>query len=101
LGLAAAGGALLGLAAGIPFAPAFTGAALARPDAPAAAVGLVNGSASVVALVGAPLLGLTFSLPGDGRIGFAAVTVLWLVALALLPSRRDLGVRSVPEPRSG
>ena len=29
LGLAAAGGALLGLAAGIPFAPAFTGAALA------------------------------------------------------------------------
>jgi len=101
LGLAAAGGALLGLAAGIPFAPAFTGAALARPDAPAAAVGLVNGSASVVALVGAPLLGLTFSLPGDGRIGFAALTVLWLVALALLPSRRDLGVRSAPEPRSG
>jgi len=101
LGLAAAGGALLGLAAGIPFAPAFTGAALVRPDAPAAAVGLVNGSASVVALVVTPLLGLTFSLPGDGRIGFAVVAGLWLVALALLPSRRDLGVRSVPEPRSG
>ena len=101
LGLAAAGGALLGLAAGIPFSPAFTGAALARPDAPAAAVGLVNGSASVVALVGTPLLGLTFALPGDGRIGFAVVAALWLVALALLPSRRDLGVRSVPEPRSG
>jgi MFS transporter, NNP family, nitrate/nitrite transporter len=101
LGLAAAGGALLGLAAGIPFAPAFTGAALARPDAPAAAVGLVNGSASVVALVGTPLLGLTFSLAGDGRVGFAAVAALWLVALALLPSRRDLGVSSVPEPHSG
>jgi MFS family permease len=99
LALAAVGGALLGLAAGIPFSPAFTGAALVRPDAPAAAVGLVNGSASVVALVLTPLLGLTFSLPGDGRIGFAVLAALWLVALALLPSRSDLGVRSAPEPR--
>ena len=97
LWLAGLGGALLGLAAGIPFAPAFTGAALARPDAPAAAVGMVNGAASVVALVGTPLVGLTFSLPGDGRAGFAAVMVLWLVALALLPSRRDLGVRPARE----
>jgi MFS transporter, NNP family, nitrate/nitrite transporter len=101
LWLAGLGGALLGLAAGIPFAPAFTGAALARPDAPAAAVGMVNGAASVVALAGTPLVGLTFSVPGDGRVGFAVVTVLWLVALALLPSRRDLGVRSAPGSRSG
>lgn len=91
--LAALGGVLLGLAAGIPFAPSFTGAALTRPDAPAAAVGLVNGAASVVAFGGTPLLGLTFSLPGDGRIGFAVVAALWIVALVLLPSRRDLGVR--------
>jgi len=48
LWLAGAGAVLLGLAAGIPFAPAFTGAALARPDAPAASVGLVNGAAAVV-----------------------------------------------------
>lgn len=101
LWLAAVGGALLGLAAGIPFSPAFTGAALARPDAPAAAVGLVNGAASVVVLVGTPLLGLAFSLPGDGRLGFAAVTALWLAALGLLPSSSDLGVRPAPEPRSG
>jgi MFS family permease len=91
--LAAFGAALLGLAAGIPFAPAFTGAALVRPDAPAAAVGFVNGAASVVVLAGAPLLGVTFSLPGDGRIGFAVVAALWVVALALLPPSRDLGVR--------
>lgn len=101
LWLAGLGGVLLGLAAGIPFAPAFTGAALARPDAPAAAVGMVNGAASVVVLAGTPLLGLTFSLPGDGRVGFAVVAALWLVALALLPSRRDLGVRSAPGSRSG
>jgi MFS family permease len=93
LGIAIAGALLIGLAAGIPFAPAFTGAALARPDAPAAAVGMVNGAASLLAIAGTPLLGLTFSLPGDGRIGFAAVAVLWLVALALLPSRHDLAVR--------
>ncbi len=92
LWLAGAGGVLLGLAAGIPFAPAFTGAALARPDAPAASVGLVNGAAAVVALAGTALLGLSFSLPGDGRIGFAVVAVLWLVALALLPPDRDLAV---------
>jgi MFS family permease len=93
LGVAVLGAVLIGLAAGIPFAPAFTGAALARPDAPAAAVGLVNGAASLVAIAGAPLLGLTFSRPGDGRIGFVVVAVLWVVALALLPAEHDLGVR--------
>lgn len=98
LPLAALGGVLIGLAAGIPFAPAFTGAALVRPDAPAAAVGMVNGAASLVAIVGTPLLGLAFSLPGDGRIGFVVVAVLWLVALALLPSAHDLGVRAPGSP---
>ena len=46
----------------------------------------------VVTLVGTPLVGLTFSLPGDGRLGFALVGACWLVALALLPSARQLGV---------
>ena len=32
--------------------------------------------AAVTILVGTPLLGLTFSLPGDGRIGFAVVAAL-------------------------
>jgi MFS family permease len=94
------GAALVGLAAGIPFSPAFTGAARTRPDASGAAVGFVNGAASAVAIVGTPLLGLTFSLPGGGRTGFVAVTVLWLVALALLPSRSRLGVAATRAPRS-
>lgn len=89
--LAVAGAALVGVAAGIPFAPAFTGAAVTRPDAPAAAVGVVNGAASATILVGTPLLGLTFSLPGDGRIGFGIAALLWLGALAVLPSRPQLG----------
>jgi MFS family permease len=87
------GAALIGLAAGIPFAPSFTGAALTRPDAAAAAVGFVNGAAAFVTLVGTPLVGLTFSAPGDGRLGFAFVGAAWLIALALLPSSAQLGVR--------
>ena len=67
------GALLLGTAAGIPFATVFVGAARARPHAPAKAVGLVNGSGSLIILAGAPLVGVTFSLPGDGRIGFAII----------------------------
>jgi MFS family permease len=89
--LAAAGAALIGVAAGIPFSPSFTGAAVSRPDAPAAAVGFVNTAGSVAILVGTPLLGLAFSLPGDGRAGFAVVAALWLVSLAALPTGRQFG----------
>jgi MFS family permease len=80
LPLAVFAAAVAGLAAGIPFASAFAGAARVRPDAPGAAVGLVNMVAAVTILVGTPLLGLTFSLPGDGRIGFAVVAVVWAAA---------------------
>jgi MFS family permease len=82
---------LLGAGGGISFAPAFTGAATIRPDAPAAAVGLVNSAAAATVLTATPLLGLAFSLPGDGRLGFAAIALVWLLALAALPSRRALG----------
>jgi MFS family permease len=92
--LAVLGAMLVGLGAGIPFSPAFTGAAGTRPDAPAAAVGFVNTAANFVVLVGTPLLGLSFSLAGDGRLGFAALALLWLAALALLPTRRALGMVS-------
>ena len=82
LPLAFAAAAVVGLAAGIPFAPSFTGAARLHPEAPAAAIGVVNMTAAVTILVATPLLGLTFSLPGDGRIGFAAVAVLWALTAA-------------------
>ena len=100
LPLAVVGATIVGLAAGIPFAAAFTGAALTRPDAPATAIGLVNGAAALTIVVGAPLLGLSFSLPGDGRIGFVIVAALWAGALLFLPGRRELGVSTrAPEPR--
>jgi len=82
---------LLGVGGGVSFSPAFTGAALLRPDAPAAAVGFVNATAAATVLVCTPLVGLTFSLPGEGRLGFAVAALVWLAALALLPDRRALG----------
>lgn len=89
--LAVAGGLLVGIGAGVSFAPAFTGAARLRPDAPAASVGLINASANLVVLVGTPLVGLTFSIAGEGRIGFGVIAALWFAALAVLPSRSVLG----------
>lgn len=86
--LAVLGALFVGIGAGIPFSPAFTGAAAARPDAPAAAVGLVNTAANLVVLVGTPLVGLSFSLTGEGRLGFAALAVLWLAALPVITRPR-------------
>jgi MFS family permease len=77
--------AVVGLAAGVPFAKAFVGAAASRPDAPGAAVGFVNAWASLVIVAGAPLVGLTFSLPGDGRIGFVVLGVLTALAALATP----------------
>ena len=76
---------VLGLSAGVPFARAFTGAAATRPDAPGAAVGFVNGWAALVVVAGTPLVGLTFSLPGGGRIGFVALGVLTALASLATP----------------
>jgi hypothetical protein len=83
------------LGAGISFSAVFTGAAASHPDAPAASVGLVNSIANLFVLVGVPMVGLTFSLPGRGRIGFAVIAGLWLIALVLLPDRSALGAEAV------
>ena len=93
LALSLLGASVLGLASGIPFAPAFAAAARIRPDAPAVASGMVNAAANGLIIVATPLLGLAFSLPGDGRIGFAVVTALWLVAALATPTIRELGGR--------
>ena len=86
LWLGAIAALVVGLSAGLPFAPVFNTTLRLRPDAPAAAIGFVNGSAVLVILVGTPLAGLTFGLPGDGRLGFLVIGLLW--ASALLAVRR-------------
>ena len=85
LWLSAAGALLAGLAAGVPFATIFAAAQRERPDAPGAAVALVNGCAVLTILVGTPLAGLAFELPGDGRLAFAALAGLVALALLALP----------------
>lgn len=84
-GVTAAAALVFGFAVGIPFAPVFDGAARTRPDAPAAAIGLVNTAAALTIVAGTPLLGLGFSLPGQGRIGFAVLAALLLVAAVFAP----------------
>jgi len=81
LWLAAIAALVVGLAAGVPFAAVFDMTIRFRPDAPAAAVGFVNGCAVLVILVCTPLAGLTFGLPGDGRLAFLAIGLLWATAL--------------------
>ena len=86
---AGAGALALGLAAGIPFASVFEATQRLRPDAPGAAVALVNGCAVLTILVGTPLAGLAFDLPGDGALAFVAIAVLCLAALPVLRSFPD------------
>jgi MFS family permease len=84
--VSAAGAFVLGLMAGLPFAVIFEAAQRVRPDAPGAAIALVNACAVLTILVGTPLAGLAFELPSDGRVAFAAIAAL--AAFALLPLRR-------------
>ena len=77
--------AAVGIGAGVPFGLVFSSAQRLRPDRPAAAIGFVNFSANAAAVAGVPLVGLTFSLPGNGRVGFVAVACLWTAALLVLP----------------
>jgi len=83
-GLDAVAAALIGAAAGLPFGVTIVGATRAWPQATGAAVGAMNIYPVLAIVCGAPLVGLTFSLPGDGRIGFAAVAVLWSAAIFAL-----------------
>ena len=77
--------AFAGLAAGVPFGITIAGATRAYPGAAGAAVGAMNTYAVLTIVCGAPLVGLSFGLPGRGRVGFAVIAALWAAALALLP----------------
>lgn len=83
------GALLAGLAAGVPFAYVFTEAQRLRPDAPGAAIGFVNSWAISAVLIGTPLLGLTFSLPSEGRVGFAIAAALAALTVLSAPRRRS------------
>jgi nitrate/nitrite transporter NarK len=86
LAVSALGALVLGLMAGLPFAVIFAAAQRTRPDAPGAAIALVNACGVLTILVGTPLAGLAFELPSEGRLAFAVIAVLG--AAALIPLRR-------------
>ncbi|HEU0337074.1 MAG TPA: MFS transporter [Gaiellaceae bacterium] len=90
--LAAAGACLVGLAAGIPFAYSFTGAARLVPEAPATAIGLVNAAGALTVVAGSALVGVAFAA-GVGTWAFAAMAALWAASAVL--------ARPAPRPRPG
>jgi MFS family permease len=83
---------VIGVAAGLPFAAAFDAAASLRPDAPAAAVGLVNMLANLFVLAVTPVVGVLLGLASGGRLAFVAVGVVWALAAFAVPSARGLGL---------
>jgi nitrate/nitrite transporter NarK len=82
--LALAGACAVGLAAGIPFATAFTGAAGLYRTSPATAVGLVNATGALTVLVLTPLVGLAFS-KDLGVAAFVVLAVLWALGSLAQP----------------
>lgn len=82
--------ALVGLSAGMPFGATIVGSARAYPLASGAAIGAMNSYAILTTVLGAPLLGLSFDLPGSGKIGFVVLAALWLAALAFIPHKTRL-----------
>lgn len=86
--LSVLGALIMGLAAGLPFAVIFAAAQRARPDAPAAAVALVNACAILTILVGTPLAGLAFELPSNGRLAFGVIAGLSTLAVLALRTAR-------------
>ena len=84
LAVSAFGALILGLS-GLPFAVIFAAAQRARPEAPGAAIALVNACAVLTVVIGTPLAGLAFELPSDGRLAFAVIAALG--AATLIPLR--------------
>lgn len=83
------GSALIGLCSGLPFAYGYTISPRIRPDMPAVAAAVVNTCGLLVVVTSIPLVGLTFALPWDGRIGFIGAAVLWATTVLFLPVRHD------------
>ena len=50
-----------------------------------AAVGAMNIYPAAAIVVATPLIGLTFGLPGNGRLGFIVLAALWALAAWATP----------------
>jgi MFS family permease len=86
--LAVCGAVVVGLVAGISFAPAFTGAASLYPGSPATAIGVVNGVAAFTILAGTALAGVAFSADA-GVAAFVVLAALWAARALVTPAWRS------------
>ncbi len=71
----------VGLAAGVSFGPTMDLAGRRHPGSPGAAIAFLNTGAMGLIIIGTPAVGASFSLPGDGRIGFAAIALIWFLSI--------------------
>lgn len=96
------GAALVGIGGGLPFGIVLWHAARTVPDAHGLALAAMNSYALGAVIVATPLLGLTFSLPGAGRTGFAMAAILCLMTLGVVPGipRTGSGEGAVDPNRS-
>lgn len=84
-----------GVLSGVPFAALFASARMQVPTSPGTAIGLINGLANVVILVGVPSFVLLIQ-DGLGATALWGMAALWLLALvAVVPVAR---VRDEPTP---
>ena len=82
------GAVVVGLCAGISFAPAFTGAAMLHPGGPATAIGFVNAAGALTILLGTALVGAAFAAD-LGTWAFLAVAALWGASAAATEATRS------------
>ena len=82
--LALVGACVVGLAAGVPFATCFTGAAALYRTSPATAVGFVNATGAFTVLTLTPLVGVAFALDA-GVAAFVVLGLLWALGGLALP----------------
>lgn len=89
--LVAVAALVVGLAAGLPFGPVFTGAPRTHPGAPAAVLGALSTPAVAAIVAATPLVGLTFDAGGTGALGFVLVALWWGATALVVPRSEDLG----------
>jgi MFS transporter, NNP family, nitrate/nitrite transporter len=84
--VALVGAGAVGIGGGLPFGIVMTHAARGAGRAAGVALAAMNSYALVAVIAATPFLGLTFSLPGSGRIGFVVAAGVCLTALAVVPA---------------
>jgi MFS family permease len=96
--VALVGAGLVGVGGGLPFGIVLSYAAGGDRETAGVALAAMNSYSLTAIIAATPLLGLTFSLPGSGRIGFVVAAGVCLMALAVVPATVTTGPSAPPLP---